>query len=67
MLFDDRAILVIRCGHSDTEFLRFISARNDTTIVIAQHNNGFVVEVGPEEPFARTIKTVTVDDGFHSE
>jgi hypothetical protein len=62
---NDRTRLEIRDTHGDAEFLGLIASRNDAAIIVAEYHNGTIAEFGHEQPFTRTIKTVTVDDGFH--
>jgi hypothetical protein len=44
----------------------FITPGYDAAIIIAKHYYRLPDEVGPEEPFAGTIKAVTVNDCFHA-
>jgi meiotically up-regulated gene 157 (Mug157) protein len=54
-----------RRTHINACTLGFIAAGNDTAIVVAQYHNGLVVQIRSEQAFARTIKTVTINNGKH--
>lgn len=54
---------VPRRTHSDAERLRFVRARNDTTIVVREYDNGPAPEVRLKQPLARRVEVVAVDKG----
>jgi hypothetical protein len=66
MLFNDMPYLKIRDCHSYSQLPRFIAARDDTAIVIAEHHDWFVPQIGTENSFAGAIKTIAIDDRYHS-
>ena len=42
VFFDDFPVLVIGCSHSHAQFLGFITAGNNTAVVVAEHHHGLV-------------------------
>jgi hypothetical protein len=54
--------LIVRSSHAYTQSLCFISAGNDTTVIVAENNNRPVPEIRPEYPFAGAIETITVNN-----
>jgi hypothetical protein len=65
VLFYNMPGLEIRDGHADAHFSGFVAAGDDAAIIIAEHSNGPVPEIGPEYPLTGAIEAVTVYDGFH--
>ena len=54
-------------GHTclDTQFLSFVTARNNTPIVVRKHNDGLVLQVGSEDSLTRNVAIIAVDDSVH--
>ena len=57
--------LVIGHPGLDAEFLGFVAACHDASIVVAQHNHGFAIQVRAKDSFARDIAVVAVNDAVH--
>ena len=45
--------------------LSFVATRHYASVVIAQHNNGFVLQVGSKHPLARHVAIIAVNDAVH--
>ena len=56
-----------RIAHLDTQGLGLVGPRHGTTVVIAQHNNRFSYQVGPENPLAGSEEIVAVGQGEHED
>jgi hypothetical protein len=54
-----------RHTHINTGFFCFIGSGDDATIVVAQDYDRLAAKIRTKKPFARTIKTITIDDGVH--
>ncbi len=65
VFFDDRSGLEIRDCHADPKFPGLVATGDDAAIIIAEHDDGFIPEIGAKDPFAGAIKTITIDDRFH--
>jgi hypothetical protein len=66
VLFNEMPGLKIRDGHAYAQLAGFITAGNDAAVVVAEHRNRLVPEIGPEEPLTGAIKAIAVDDRLHS-
>ena len=49
----------------DAHLLGFVAAGYDTAVIVAQHNNGLAVQVGPKHPLTAHIAIITVNDAKH--
>ena len=52
--------LIERRSHGNAQCLGFLRARNDATVVVAQHHDGPLAQIGTEHPLARAIEIVAV-------
>jgi hypothetical protein len=48
--------------HGDAERLRFVRARDDTTIVVGQHDNRFAAQPRLKHALARRIEVIAIDE-----
>ncbi|MNT76909.1 hypothetical protein D3C72_2159690 [compost metagenome] len=60
MLFERVLDLVIRLAHFD-KGLGIVAAGNDTAVVVAQHHDRHLGQVGTKHPLATGIEAVAVD------
>src|SRR5580698_3341580 len=65
IFFNEMPGLKIRDGHAYTQLTRFVTAGNDTAVVVAEHCDRFVPEIGPEDPLTGAVKAIAVDDRLH--
>src|ERR1700744_4784644 len=65
VLFDDMPGLEIGDRHVDTQLSCFVTAGNNAAIIVAEHGNRLVTQIGTKHPLAAAIKTVTIDDSSH--
>ena len=57
--------LEVREACLDAEFLGLVGAGDDAAVVVGEDDDGFAVEVGPEDPLAGHVAVVAVDDAVH--
>jgi len=65
IFFNEMPGLKIRDGHAYTQLTSFVTAGNDTAIVVAEHGDRLVPEIGPKDPLTGTVKAIAVDDSLH--
>src|SRR5690606_38164953 len=51
--------------HADTQRFCLITAGNHTAVIVRQHNNRFIPQLGTEQPFAGNVEIITVNEGEH--
>ena len=62
---DDVADLEKRVAHLDPERLGLVRSRHRAAVVVGEHDDGFPVEIGSEDPFAGNEKVVAVGQGVN--
>jgi hypothetical protein len=66
MLLNKRFGLKVRNGHFYTGCFGFVAAGNNTAIIIAQYHYRLLLQIGSEQPLARTIEAVAINNCFHN-
>lgn len=51
--------------HADAERLGLVRARDDAAVVVRQHDDGAPLQLGAEDPFARSEEVVAVAESVH--
>jgi hypothetical protein len=65
VFFYQRAGFEIRLTHGNAELFGFITAGDDTSVIVAQYHNRLLVEPWPEESLTSAVKTITIYNGTH--
>ncbi len=65
MFFEQRAHFEQRHRHRHTQRLRFFAARDNAAIVIRQHDNGLIVQMGLKQSFATGVEVVAIDESIN--
>jgi hypothetical protein len=55
-----------RASHADAKGFGFVASGNDATVIVAQYHDRPVIQFGPEEAFAGTIKAITIYNCLHN-
>ena len=63
MLPDQCLVLECRSPHGDPEGLHLVRAGDETAVVVRENGDGGGFEVRLEDPFARDVKVIAIDEG----
>lgn len=64
-LWEQLGQLIIGHPRLDAQFLRFVTTRNDTPIVVRKYNDGRVLQIRTKDALARNVAVIAVDDSVH--
>ena len=59
------ACKMVRLAHFDAEILGFMGPSNRATVIVGQHDDGFIAELGVKCSFAGAVEAVAVDECKH--